>query len=74
MYDRVRGHPPLRVSILPVDMPVKDPIMSSPLWCEAVRMWLMPALSKAGPVGVDAIGSQNQRTLSYYDNGAMRNP
>ena len=40
----------LRVSMLPVDKPVKDPIMSSPLRCEAVHIWLMSALSKAGPV------------------------
>ena len=73
MYDRIRGHPSLCVSILPVDMPVKDPILGSPLQCEAVRMWLMSTSSKTGPVGVDAIGSQIQRTLSYYASVAMRN-
>ena len=52
----------------------KDPVMSSPLWRKAARIWLMPALSKAGPVGVVAISSQIQRALSYYDNDAMRNP
>ena len=73
MQDRIRGHPPLCASILPVGKPVKDPIMSSPLRCEAAGIWLMSALSKAGPVGVDAIGSQIQRTLSYYASVAMRN-
>ena len=29
-------------------------------------MWLTSTLSKTGPVGVDAIGSQIQKTLSYY--------
>ena len=43
-------------------------------WCEAVCMWLTLTLSKTGPVGVDAIGSQIQRTLSHYASAAMRNP
>ena len=73
MYDRIRGHPSLCVSILPVDMPVKDPALGSPLQREAARMWLMPAPSKAGPGGVAASGSQSQRALLYYDSGAMRN-
>ena len=74
MQDRIRGHPPLCVSILPVDMPVKDPIVSSSLRCEAVRRLLMSMLSKTGPDGVAAIGSQSQRALLYYDSDVMRNP
>ena len=64
----------LRVSMLPVDKPVKDPIMCFAAWCEAARTWLMPALSKAGPAGADAAGSQAQGALSHYGSGAMRNP
>ena len=63
-------NPPLCVSILPVDMPVKDPIVSSLLLCEAVRTWLMSTLSKAGPVGVDAIAEagRGRRSLSFEYN------
>ena len=73
MYGRIRGHPPLCASILPVDMPVKDPALGLPLQCEAVRMWLMPASSKAEPGGAGAAGSQGPRALSRYASGAMRN-
>ena len=64
----------LRVSMLPVDKPVKDPIMCFAAWCEAARAWLMSTLSKAGPDGVAATGSQSQRALLHYGGGAMRNP
>ena len=74
MQDRIRGHPSLCVSILPVDMPVKDPIVSSLLRCKAARRLLMPMLSKAGPGGAAAAGSQSRRALLYYGSGAMRNP
>ena len=60
MQDRIEGHPPFCASILPADMPVKDPILSSSLGCEAVRTLFESMLSKAGPGGVDVIGSQNQ--------------
>ena len=60
MQDRIEGHLSFRVSILPVDMPVKDPIVSSSLGCEAVRTLLESMLSKTGPDGVDVIGSQSQ--------------
>ena len=60
MQDRVEGHRSFCVSILPVDMPVKDPILSSSLGCEAVRTLFESMLSKAGPDGVDVIGSQSQ--------------
>ena len=60
MQDWIEGHRSFCVSILPVDMPVKDPILSSPLGCEAARTLLEPVLSKAGPGGVDVTGSQSQ--------------
>ena len=60
MQDRIEGHQSFCVSILPVGMPVKDPALSSPLGCEAARTLLKPMLSKAGPGGVDVIGSQSQ--------------
>ena len=74
MQDRIGGHPTLRVSTLPVDKPVKDPIMCFVAWCEAVRTWLMSTLSKTGPDGVAATGSQSQRALLHYDGDVMRNP
>ena len=64
MQDRINGHLPFRASILPVDMPVKDPIVSSPLECEAARIQLQSMLSKTGPGGVDVIGSQGQGPAS----------
>ena len=73
MQDRIGGHPSLRVSTLPVDKPVKDPIMCFAAWCEAVRTWLMPTLSKTGPDGVAVAGSQSQRALLHYDGDVMRN-
>ena len=60
MQDRTEGHLSFCVSILSVDMPVKDPIVSSSLGCEAVRTLLESMLSKTGPDGVDVIGSQSQ--------------
>ena len=60
MQGRADGHLPFRASILPADMPVKDPAASSPLGCEAARTLLESMLSKAGPGGVDVIGSQSQ--------------
>ena len=60
MQDRVEGHQSFCASILPADMPVKDPILSSPLGCEAARTLLESMLSKAGPGGADVIGSQSQ--------------
>ena len=60
MQDRTEGHQSFCVSILPADMPVKDPILSSPLGCEAVRTLFESMLSKTGPDGVDVIGSQSQ--------------
>ena len=60
MQDRIEGHLSFCVSILSVDMPVKDPIVSSSLGCEAVRTLLESMLSKTGPDGVDVIGSQSQ--------------
>ena len=60
MQDRIEGHLSFCVSILPADMPVKDPAASSPLGCEAARTLLESMLSKAGPDGVDVIGSQSQ--------------
>ena len=38
------------------------------------RVAAMPPNMLAGPVGAGAAGSQNQRTLSHYDSGTMRNP
>ena len=64
MQDRINGHLSFRASILPVDMPVKDPIVSSSLECEAVRIQLQSMLSKTGPDGVDVIGSQGQGPVS----------
>ena len=60
MQDRIEGHLSFCVSILPVDMPVKDPVASSPLGCEAARTLLEPVLSKAGPGGAEVAGSQSQ--------------
>ena len=60
MQDRIEGHLPFCVSILSVDMPVKDPTVSSPLGCEAARTLLGPVLSKAGPGGAGVTGSQSQ--------------
>ena len=60
MQDRIEGHLSFCASILPADMPVKDPAASSPLGCEAARTLLESMLSKAGPGGVDVIGSQSQ--------------
>ena len=60
MQDRIEGHLSFCASILSVDMPVKDPIASSLLGCEAVRTLLESMLSKTGPDGVDVIGSQSQ--------------
>ena len=60
MQDRIKGHLSFCVSILPADMPVKDPIVSSPLGCEAARTLLEPMLSKAGPGGAGVAGSQSQ--------------
>ena len=60
MQDRIEGHLPFCASILPAGMPVKDPAASSPLGCEAARTLLESMLSKAGPGGVDVIGSQSQ--------------
>ena len=60
MQGRIGGHLPSRASILPVDMPVKDPAASSPLGCEAARTLLEPVLSKAGPGGADVTGSRSQ--------------
>ena len=64
MQGRAGGHLPFRASILPVDMPVKDPILSSSLGCEAVRTLFESMLSKTGPDGVDVIGSQGQGPVS----------
>ena len=61
MQDRIDGHLSSRASILPADMPVKDPAVSSSLECEAARTQLQSMLSKAGPDGVDVIGSQGHR-------------
>ena len=55
-------------------MPVKDPIVSSPLRCEAARRLLMSMFSKTVPDGVAAIGSQSRRALLRYGGGVMRNP
>ena len=60
MQDRAEGHRPFCASILPADMPVKDPVLSSPLGCEAARILLRPVLSKAGPGGAGVAGSQSQ--------------
>ena len=60
MQDRIEGHLSFCASILSADMPVKDPAASSPLECEVARILLEPVLSKAGPGGVDVIGSQSQ--------------
>ena len=60
MQDRIKGHLPSRAFVLPADMPVKDPIASSPLECEAARTLLQPVLSKAGPGGAGVAGSQSQ--------------
>ena len=60
MQGRIDGHRSFYVSVLPVDMPVKDPIVSSPLECEAVRISIESLLNKAGPGGADVIGSQSQ--------------
>ena len=60
MQDRADGHLSFRASILPADMPVKDPIVSSSLECEAARTQLQPVLSKAGPGGAGAAGSRSQ--------------
>ena len=60
MQDRAEGHLPFCASILPADMPVKDPVVSSSLECEAARILLEPMLSKAGPGGAGAAGSQSQ--------------
>ena len=60
MQGRAEGHLPFCASILPADMPVKDPAASSPLECEAARILLQPVLSKAGPGGADVAGSQSQ--------------
>ena len=73
MQDRTGGHPSLRASMLPADKPVKDPIMCFVAWREAARTWLMSTLSKTGPGGVAATGSQSQRALLHYDGGVMRN-
>ena len=54
MQGRVTGHLPLCASILPADMPVKDPAVSSQLRCEAARALLALALGKAGPGGAAA--------------------
>ena len=60
MQGRAEGHRSFCASILPADMPVKDPILSSPLGCEAVRTLFESMLSKAGPGGADVTGSQSQ--------------
>ena len=60
MQDRIDGHRSFCASVLPADMPVKDPIVSSPLECEAVRISIESMLSKAGPGGVGVIGSRSQ--------------
>ena len=74
MQDRIGGHLPFCTSILPAGMPVKDPAASSPLRREAARRLLMPVLSKAGPGGAAAAGSQGRRALLCYGSGAVRNP
>ena len=74
MQDRIEGHLPFCASILPADMPVKDPAASSPLGCEAARMLPMLALSKAGPGGAAVAGSQSPGPLLHHGSGAMRNP
>lgn len=53
MQGRARGHLPLCASILPADMPVKDPAASSPRWREAACMWLMPVLTTDGKGNID---------------------
>ena len=60
MQDRIDGHRSFYVSVLPVDMPVKDPIVSSSLECKAVRISIESMLSKTGPDGVGPIGSRSQ--------------
>ena len=57
MQGRAGGHLPSRASILPADVPAKDPAASSPLECEAARILLQPMLSKAGPGGAGVAGS-----------------
>ena len=74
MQDRIEGHLPFCASILPADMPVKDPIVSSPLGCEAARTLLESMLSKAGPGGAAAVGSQSPGPLLHHGSGVMRNP
>ena len=64
MQDWIDGHLSFRASILPVGMPVKDPIVSSSLECEAARILLRSMLSKTGPDGADVIGSQGQGPAS----------
>ena len=74
MQGRANGHLPFCASILPADMPVKDPAASSPLRCKAARRLLMPVLSKAGPGGAAVAGSQSPGPLLHHGSGAVRNP